>query len=103
MAKYLFVYHGGGMAPTEEERNAAMAAWGEWFGQLGAAVTDMGAPVGQVQTVGGDGAVSEAGNGRVTGYTLIEAGDIAAASDLAKGCPIFDSGGTVEVAELLQM
>ena len=41
MAKYLFVYHGGGKGPTTpDEIKAVMDAWGAWFGSMGAAVVD---------------------------------------------------------------
>ena len=35
MASYLLAYTGGSMAETDAEREAAMAAWGQWFGTLG--------------------------------------------------------------------
>ena len=97
MAKYLFVYHGGGMAATEEERNEAMAKWGAWAQQLGDHVIDFGAPVGESRTIGG-------GNGsRATGYSLIQAGSLDEAEQLAQGCPILAVGGTVEIGETLAM
>ncbi len=40
MAKYLFVYHGGGRPATQAEVKQAMDAWRKWFGTLGAAVID---------------------------------------------------------------
>ena len=39
----------------------------------------------------------------VGGYTLIEAKDLAHATELSMGCPIFDNGGTVEVRPIIQM
>jgi len=39
----------------------------------------------------------------VGGYTLIEANDIGQATELSMGCPIFDSGGSVEVRPLMKM
>ena len=51
MPKYVFAYHGGGMADTPEAQAEAMAAWGAWFGELGAAVLDGGNPAGQSKTV----------------------------------------------------
>jgi hypothetical protein len=43
MANYVMVFKGGGsMAPTEEERNTILAAWGKWYEGLGAAVVDGG-------------------------------------------------------------
>jgi hypothetical protein len=39
----------------------------------------------------------------VGGYTLVEAKDLAHAAELSKGCPIFDSGGLVEVRPVMEM
>ena len=50
MTKYLLAYHGGQMAQDEAEQAKVMAAWGEWFTSLGAAVVDGGAPVGATTT-----------------------------------------------------
>ena len=70
MAKYLFVYHGGGN------------------------------PVGQSTTVQADGSVVDnGGSNPTTGYSVIEAKDLKDAIAKAKGCPILASGGSVEVAE----
>jgi hypothetical protein len=104
MAKYLFAYHGGSMADTEEERNAQMARWGQWFQELGTAVADPGAPVGSTRTVSNGGSVSDGGGANpVNGYTLVEADSLDAATETAKGCPILSAGGSVEVAETIEM
>ena len=55
MAKYVYVYQGGGMAPTEEEQQAAMAAWGAWLGGMGDSLVDMGQPFGPSAAVKADG------------------------------------------------
>jgi hypothetical protein len=34
---------------------------------------------------------------------VVEADDIAGACEIAKGCPIHESGGSVEVAEIMKM
>jgi hypothetical protein len=47
MAKYVFVYHGGGAPESEVEGAAVMQAWTEWFGSLGSAVVDAGHPTGE--------------------------------------------------------
>jgi hypothetical protein len=39
----------------------------------------------------------------VNGYSLIEARDLAHASDLAAGCPILEGGGAVEVRPVMQL
>jgi len=98
MAKYLFVYHGGSMAATDEERQEAMARWGAWFGELGSAVVDAGAPFAGTQTVGGD-----AGPNPATGYSVIEASSLDDALAKAQGSPVIASGGTVEVGECIDV
>ncbi|MDH4116218.1 MAG: YciI family protein [Acidimicrobiia bacterium] len=105
MAKYVFGYHGGsGMAGTEEEMAAVMAAWEAWYGQIGAALVDGGAPFGASKTVAADGSTSDGGGANpLTGYTVVQADSIDAAVAMAKGCPILSAGGSVEVAEAVDM
>ena len=43
------------------------------------------------------------GTNPLSGYSIITASDIDAALTLAKGCPVLDSGGSVEVAETIDM
>jgi len=102
MAKYLLAYTGGVMAPSEEERQAVMQAWGEWFEKLGPSIADPGNPFGPSATVTGSG-VSDGGSSGLTGYTLLNADDLAGASELAKGCPVLGAGGTVEVYETFEV
>jgi hypothetical protein len=100
MARYLFVYHGGGMPESEEAGKQAMEAWGQWFGSMGADVIDGGNPVGLSTTVLSDGrVVGDGGSNPTTGYSVIEARDVDDAIAKAKGCPILSSGGSVELAE----
>ncbi|MGA9875739.1 MAG: hypothetical protein WBQ21_08015 [Solirubrobacteraceae bacterium] len=100
MANYLLAYTGGGMAETDAEREAAMAAWGQWFGQLGPAIVDAGNPFGPSASVGAGGTDGAAKTG-LTGYTILTADSLDAAADLAKGCPVFASGGKVDVYEAI--
>jgi hypothetical protein len=101
MPKFLFVYHGGSRAATEEELQAGMAAWGAWFGGMGAAIKDRGSPVGLSSTINSDGSTTAGGGANpASGYSVIEAADLAAAEAHAKGCPILSDGGSVEVAEI---
>jgi hypothetical protein len=104
MPKFIFVYHGGGMPDTPEAQQAAMDAWGAWYGAMGDAVVDGGAPVGASMTVTADG-VSEGGGANPTsGYTIVEVADAEAACEMAKGCPmVVDGSGSVEVAGLIDM
>lgn len=100
MANYLLAYHGGGTPATDEARAKSMAAWTKWFQGLGAAVVDAGNPVGRASTVKSGGAVNEGGGANpVTGYSVVKADSLNAAIALAKGCPIVQDGGSIEVCE----
>src|SRR4051812_5341445 len=99
MANYVLVYKGGSMAQTEEGRNAVMAAWGKWFGELGPAVVDGGNPFGPSASVGSDGAVKDGGGSGLTGYSILKAENLSEATQKAKGCPVLSSGGSIEVYE----
>jgi hypothetical protein len=104
MANYVFAYSGGnGMAADEAERSAQMAKWGQWFGALGSAVVDGGAPTGAAKTVGTGGSVSDGGSRGLTGYSIISADTLDSAVELAKGCPVLETGGTVDVYEAIAM
>jgi len=103
--KYVFGYHGGGGMPEGEADVAAeMAKWEAWFGSLGAAVVDGGAPFSMARTVAADGSVSDGGGTNpLTGYSIVEADSLDAAVEMARGCPVLSSGGSVEVAESIDM
>ena len=104
MAKYMFVYHGGGMPETPEEGAKVMAAWNAWYGQMGDALVDGGAPAGKSHTVSKSGVVEDGGANPVSGLTIVQAADHAAACEMAKGCPMVQDGsGSVEVAEMMEM
>jgi hypothetical protein len=100
MANYLLAYTGGGMAQTEAEREAAMAAWGQWFGVLGSAVVDPGNPVGASASVGAAGSNGAARSG-ITGYSIVAADSLDAATALVKDCPVIANGGGVDVYETI--
>ncbi len=103
MANYALAYKGGQMAETDEERERVMAAWGEWMGALGSALVDMGNPFGASATVTNGGTVSDGAASALTGYSILDADSLAAATELAKGCPVLASGGTVEVYETIKV
>lgn len=103
MPKFIFAYHGGSMPDTPEEGAKVMAAWTSWYGEMGAAVDDGGAPCGASQTVTSGGVEAGGGSNPLSGYTTVNAATMDAAIALAKGCPILDAGGSVEVCECMEM
>lgn len=103
MAKYMFIYHGGKAPESPEEGAKVMAKWQAWLGGMGENAVDMGNPAGPSKTVSADGVADNGGANPVSGYSLVTAPDMDAAVDMAKGCPAIESGGTVEVAEAMDM
>ena len=104
MAKFLFVYHGGSKPESKEDMAKIMNAWGQWFGSMGNAVVDGGNPVGKSSTVQSNGSVvNNGGANPASGYSLVEASSLDDALTKAKGCPILSAGGSVEVAEAMDM
>ena len=104
--KFMYIYHGGnGMTPpeTEEARNAEMARWRTWMDGIRDHIDDEGAPAGQSHTVHRDGVRHDGGANPVMGYTLVHAADIDAAIEMAKGCPMVEDGGSIEVCVAMQM
>src|SRR5437660_10878799 len=104
MSKYVFAYSGGnGVAADEAERSRQMAKWGQWLGELGQALVDPGAPTGVAKTVGKGGSVSDGGSRGLTGYSIVSADSLDSAVKLAKGCPVLETGGAVDVYEAIAM
>jgi hypothetical protein len=104
MNKYLFVYHGGSRPLSEADAKKVMDAWGKWFGSLGGAVIDGGNPVGKSSTVKPDGALTSGGGANpASGYSLIEASSLEDAHKKALGCPLLAAGGTIEIAQAIDM
>ena len=101
MPDFMFAFHGGKMPETEEEGHQAMAAWRAWYESLGQAVKNPGSPVGKSSTVSASGVTQDGGANPISGYSIIEAADQAAAEKIAARCPVIDSNGSVEVAEVI--
>jgi len=100
MARFVLMFHGG--ETPEAPSPAVMDRWMTWFGDLGDAVVDMGAPFGAGATVASDGTPSEgSGPDPANGYTIIDAANLHDAVVVAKGCPGLSSGGSVKVYEAL--
>ena len=102
MPKFVFAYHGGKKPESPEEGAQVMAAWSAWFEKLGGAVVDPGNPVSISKTVSAAGVADNGGANPLSGYSIVNADNIEAAIEMAKGCPILDAG-SVEVAEAMDM
>src|SRR5215212_4672153 len=102
MANYVLLYSGGSMGATPEDQAATLKVWTDWFTSLGSAVVDGGNPFsGQAKTLSAGGAVADGSGGKMpTGYSILKADSLDAATTLAKGCPQLQaSDGQVMVFE----
>jgi hypothetical protein len=111
MSQFLFLYRGG-MSGTESpaEMQAQMQRWMSWLKELAdkGFVKDFGQPLergGKVvsgkQKLVTDGPFAE--KDLVSGFTLVDAKDLAEATELSMGCPVFAYGGAVEVRPIMKM
>ena len=103
MPKYIFAYHGGSAPESPEEQQKVMAAWMSWIESHGASFIDPGAPVGDSRIVRTGGVENNGGPNPLSGYGFVTADSIEAAIEIAKGCPIIEDGGSVEVASVHEM
>ena len=85
MPKYVLTYHGEmnmeDMPTDPAAIEAVMAEWGAWYESMGSALVDGGAPFGGSTAISASGAT--AAPAQLSGYTIIEADDMAAATALA--------------------
>ena len=100
MADYVLLYSGGQMPETDEDRATVMKAWDGWMHQLGPALKDGGNPFtpGAAKTITADGALRD-GAGSTSGYSILTADSLDAATEMAKGCPVLQGGAQIEVYE----
>ncbi|MEP6676321.1 MAG: YciI family protein [Ferruginibacter sp.] len=95
---------------SPEEMQATMKKWMDWLGGVAA----QNKLVSRGNSLHGGGKILKSGNvitdgpyveikEAVGGYSIIKADSIEEAVELSKGCPILESGGNVEVREIVQM
>jgi hypothetical protein len=112
MANYLYIFRGGnmqGLSPQQLEAN--MKQWMNWVGELSKTGNfKSGDPLGDGARVvtGKKKSVTDGPFGEtkdlVGGYLLVTAANLDAATELARGCPIFErDDGSVEIREVRPM
>jgi hypothetical protein len=116
MSKFMYLFRGGGIVvqppPSPAVLGAHLAKWTEWIGAL--------AKAGHAEAVGtgplGNGGKTLSGSSKtltdgpyaeakdlVSGVLIITADSLDMAVELARGCPVFEYGGSVEVRPLMAM
>ncbi len=95
---------------SPEQMQAMMKKWQDWMGGI-AAQNKLANPGNRL---GSEGKVLKAGNvvtdgpyaeikEMISGYIVIKAASIAEATEIAKGCPILEMNGSVEVRNVIPM
>ena len=103
MAHYMLAYHGGITPESPEEGAEHMAKWKAWADGLSDSLVNPGTPLGRSKTVSADGVTNDGGSNPLLGYSILQAENIDAAVEMVKGCPHVKFGGTMEVAEMMEM
>jgi hypothetical protein len=104
MAKFIYLYRGPATSMsdlTPEQGAERMAAFGAWMEKAGAALVDVGCPFGTSASVRDDGTEGTAGD--LTGYTIVEADDLAAAKALTYGLPFLSGSDGKCAAEIFEL
>jgi hypothetical protein len=103
MPNYIIAYRGGRKPENPEEGAKHMAKWQAWIGDLGDAAVNPGTPLGKSKIVSADGVSDDGGSNAMSGYSVVKAGSMDAALEMAKACPFLETDGTLEVAEMMDM
>lgn len=109
MSKFVVTYNAPAEAVemmhnmTPEQAQEGMKPWMAWMEKCGSALVDMGAPLGNSQTVTKSG--TAAGGSEVSGYSILEADNMSAALELLKGHPHLSwaDGCSIEVHEAMPL
>ncbi len=103
MPQYVIVYLGGDQPSSPEEGKQHFAKYKEWLSSLGDSAVSPANPLKDTSTVNSDGTVTTGSTTSMSGYTIIETDSMEAALLIAKACPFLDTGGSLEVSELMEM
>ena len=105
MKEFIFLFRGGRTSDASDEQlDAHERSWDDWMDDLEVkGVLIDGLPMkNDLVTIDSNGArpgVVDDDTG-LSGYLILETSDMDSAVAMAKGCPIFDFGGSIEVREL---
>ena len=114
MSNFLYLFRGGDEhfnKLSQEEKQAHMEVWGKWMGGLqekghlldGFPLAADGRVVENKGEVVTNGPFAE-GAELVGGYLIVSSKDLDEATEISKGCTIFDyEGSVVEVREIVDM
>ena len=101
MERFLVIYRGAaGGTPDAPEHHPER--WTAWLDSLGSKVADRGSLTHSSVEVPSRLLGPKLSSSSLSGYSIVEAADFNEAVRLAEACPIFDEGGSVEIARLTE-
>ncbi len=74
-----------------------------WLSSLGDSAGSPANPLKDTNTVNSDGTVVTGSTTTMSGFTIIKADSMDTALLIAKACPFLETGGSLEVPELIEM
>ena len=101
--QFVFVYLGGKQPSSPEEASKHFDKYMHWLASIKESVVSPMLPLKDTTTVSSDGTIREGGSSAMSGFSIIKAGSMEAALEIAQACPFLEIGGSLEVSELMQM
>ena len=103
MHKFILAYHGVPELDSPEASKKHMKDWMAWSTALGNAIVDPGTPVGMSKTISANGVENNGGSNPLSGITTLQARTMEEAIEMTKNCPHILAGGTIEIAQTMEM
>ena len=111
MREFAFLFRGRKWPSSAEQQQKTLERWGAWMADLEqrGLIPNRGIPLeDKAKHVSGSGKVVHDGpfaevKDLVNGFIIVSAANIEEACQLAKGCPIYDQDGVVEVRPVASM
>ncbi|MCJ2376099.1 hypothetical protein LNL84_04550 [Vibrio sp. ZSDZ34] len=103
MAKFLIVYLGGNPPQTQEEGQRHFKRYKEWIHGLGSAMVSPANPLKNTHSISQAEGIVVGSQTAMSGFTIIECNSIEDAKKVSQSCPFLETGGTLEVSEMVEM
>lgn len=113
MKEFTFLFQSpanNGFQPSPQQMQDSMKQWQDWLGGIAAQgkLASMGNRLGsEATTVAPNNIVTNGPYAEtkevIGGYIVVKAEDIQAAAEIAKGCPVLQAGGRVDIRNVIPM
>lgn len=103
MPKFMLTYLGAPKPKTPEDAQQMQNAYQAWLSELGPAAISPMNPLKATEVIRSDLQIESGSATGMSGFTLLEAGSLEAAREIAKACPFLSAGGELELSEIVDM